>query len=152
MAIAEDAFNDLKNRADLHRGGSVYFSEMPVVSQNSLTGLFRFVRQGSMRSNLQAAATRSCLSSRIARENDHPDAYFLVAAEKFDKGIRYRMDVAMLPDRDAKGREMVVWFSNRYKIGKREPQESFLRFSSMYEDRTPDSETISIWPTDEKPH
>jgi hypothetical protein len=146
VAVAEDAFNDLKTHAALHRGGSVYFAEMPVVNQDHLTGVFRFARQGSLRSNVQAASTRSCLSSRIAHENDHTDAYFLVAEEKFDKGIRYRMDVAMLPDRDAKGRDMVVWFYNRYKIGKREPQESFLRFSSIYEDRTPDSETISIWP------
>jgi hypothetical protein len=149
VAIAEDAFDELKTLADLLRGGALYFSEMPVVNQHHLTGVFRFVRQGSLRSNLQAAATRSCLSTRIAREKDHPNEYFLVAAEMFDKGIRYRMDVALLPDRDAKGREMAVWFYNRYKIGKREPQESFLRFSSMYEDRTPDSETISIWPADE---
>jgi hypothetical protein len=148
VAIAEDAFNELKSQADLLRGGALYFSEMPAVDQHHLTGVFRFVRQGSLRSNLQAAATRSCLSTQIAREKDHPNEYFLVAAEMFDKGIRYRMDVALLPDRDAKGREMAVWFYNRYKIGKREPQESFIRFSCMHEDRTPDSETISIWPTD----
>lgn len=149
VAIAEDAFDELKSLANLLRGGALYFSEMPVVHQHHLTGLFRFVRQGSLRSNLQAAVTRSCLSTRIAREKDHPNEYFLVAAEPFDKGIRFRMDVALLPDRDAKVREMAVWFYNRYKIGKREPQESFLRFSSMYEDRTPESETLSIWPADE---
>lgn len=125
VAVAENAFENLRTHAELHRGSAVCFSDMPVVNQDPLTGVFRFLRQGSPRSNLRAAVTRSCLSSRITCENDHPEAYFLVAPEKFDKGILYRMDVALLPDRNAKPREMVVLFYNRYKVGRREPKESF---------------------------
>jgi hypothetical protein len=127
VAIAEDALPDLKERAGSTRGTSVFPSELPFVSQKRLTGYLRFARQGSIRSTLQAAIARSCLSSRLARKKNNADAFFLVSEEVVEKGIRYRQDVTMLPNREVKAREMVVSFYNRYKIGMREPKESFLR-------------------------
>ena len=147
VAIAEDALPDLKERASSIRGTSVFPSELPFVSQKHLTGYLRFARQGSIRSTLQAAIARSCLSSRLARQKNNADAFFLVSEEVVEKGIRYRQDVAMLPNREVKAREMVVSFYNRYKIGMREPKESFLRLSEAYENRSVDSlGTESIWP------
>jgi hypothetical protein len=147
VAIAEDALPDLKERAGSIRGTSASPSELPFVSQNLLTGYLRFARQGSIRSTLRAAIARSCLSNRLARQKNNADAFFLVSEEVVEKGIRYRQDVAMLPNREAKAREMVVSFYNRYKIGMREPKESFLRLSETYENRSVDFlGTESIWP------
>ena len=138
VAIAEDALPDLKERAGSIRGTSAFPSELPFVSQNLLTGYLRFARQGSIRSTLRAAIARSCLSSRLARQKNNADAFFLVSEEVVEKGIRYRQDVAMLPNREAKAREMVVSFYNRNKIGMREPKESYLRLSETYENRSVD--------------
>ncbi|KIW18880.1 hypothetical protein PV08_03169 [Exophiala spinifera] len=152
IAIAENALNDLKEYVDLQQPIHVYPSELPHVQQEHLLGYFRHFRHGSARSRLHAAMRRRCLSSRLARERDFPDSFFLVAKEPFERGVRYRLDVTMLPDQKSKTRQLVAAIYSHCKRGMREPDESFLRMSSTY-DSTPWScqDMPSVWEVDDLP-
>ena len=149
VAIAEDALEDLKSYVDLQQPIHVCPSELPTVGQEKLVGYFRRLRESSARSKLHAAMTRRCLSSRLAREIDCPDAFFLNAAEHLDNAIRYRLDVTMLPDPKRKARQLVAAVYNQCKRGMRDPEESFLRISSTYDNTPWDLRDMpSIWAPD----
>ncbi|KIX09366.1 uncharacterized protein Z518_00445 [Rhinocladiella mackenziei CBS 650.93] len=152
IAIAENALDDLKAYVDPQQPIHVYPSELPQVQQEHLVGYFRHFRQSSARSRLHAAMRRRCLSSRLARESDFPDNFFLVAEEPFERGVRYRLDVTMLPDQRPKTRQLVAAVYNQCKRGMREPEEPFLRMSGIY-DNTPwdHQDTPSVWDLDDLP-
>ncbi|KAJ9624299.1 hypothetical protein H2204_010855 [Knufia peltigerae] len=152
IAIAENALNDLKEYVDLQHPIHVYPSELPQVQQEHLLGYFRHFRHSSARSRLHAAMRRRCLSSRLARERDFPDSFFLVAAEPFDSGVRFRLDVTMLPDQKSKTRQLVAAVYSHCKKGMREPEESFLRMSGTYDGAPWSSQDMpSVWEVDDLP-
>ena len=152
VAIAENALNDLKAYVDLQQPIHVYPSELPQVQKEHLVGYFRHFRQASARSRLHAALRRCSLSSRLAREGDFPDSFFLVAEEPFDKGIRYRLDVTMLPDQKPKTRQLVAAVYNQCKRGMRDPEEPFLRMSGTYDSTPWDHHDMpSVWNLDDLP-
>ena len=152
IAIAEDVLEDLKGFVDLQQPIHVYPSELPTVRQEHLVGYLRYFRQSSPRAKLLAAMRRSCLSSRLAREKHFPNSFFLISEDRFDKGVRYRLDVTMLPDQNPKSRQLVAAVYNQCKKGMREPEESFLRMSSTF-DITPqdDFDIPSVWGFDDCP-
>jgi hypothetical protein len=152
IAIAENALDDLKAYVDLQQPIHVYPSELPQVQQEHLVGYFRHYRQSSARSRLHAATRRCCLSSRLARESDFPDNFFLIAKEPFDQGIRYRLDVTMLPDQKPKTRQLVAAVYNQCKRGMRNPEEPFLRMSGTYDSTPWDQHNMpSVWNLDDLP-
>ena len=82
-----------------------------------------------------AFAANGLVSSWLGRKGNIVDAFCLVSEEVVERGIRYHLDVMMLPSRDARAREIVVFFYHRYKISMREPKKPFLRLSEIYEKR-----------------
>ena len=152
IAIAVDVLDHLKSFVDLQQPIHVYSSQLPTVRQEHLVGYLRHVRQSSARAKLLAAMRGSCLSSRLAREKDYPDSFFLVSEDRFDEGVRYRVDVTMLPDDKPKSRELVQSVHSMCKKGMREPKESFLRMSSMFDTSTQnDTDQHSVWSTEDRP-
>jgi hypothetical protein len=145
VAISQDALVLLLKHANLQRGGLVDISELPFIDADDLIGFLQCARQGPIISTFQAAVRTSCLTSSLGREKDHPGCYFLTSLEPVKRGIRYRLDALILPDQNGQVREMVLAFYYRYKIGMREPEESFLRVSSNNAEQ---QQTIaeSVWP------
>ena len=61
-------------------------------------------------------------------------------------GIRYRLDITMLPDESPKTRQLVAAVYNQCKRGMRDPEGSFLRMSSTYDSTQWDEHDIpSVW-------
>jgi hypothetical protein len=72
----------------------------------------RFKQVDSVSSNSKVPVCPSSLPAKGTLQT-----LFLGVRGSRGRGIRRRLDVIMVPSRDAKAQEMVVSFYNRYKIG-----------------------------------
>jgi hypothetical protein len=148
VAISQDALTLLLKQANLQRGGLVDISDLPFIDRDDIMGFFQCVRQGPVISTFQAAVKKSCLTSSLGREKDNPGQYFITSIEPVERGMGYRLDALMLPDKNAQVREIALAFHYRHKIGMREPQESFLRISSKNAEQSPKI-AASVWPCED---
>lgn len=145
IAITESALDTLTKHVDPAGQTPVDALGLPFVAEQHLVGFLSHARHGPPRSTLQAAIIRSSMTSGIALEHEAPGGYTVTSVEELPEGTRHRFDASMAPDRNRKLREIVLLTYKRHKIGRKEPNEPFLRVSALVDEEAPTT-TGGVWP------
>jgi hypothetical protein len=145
LAISENAVGEFQRIADWKNGTRFDFGSAPFVTEEGLCAFLHATRQGSTTSALWAALNRSCISSSRACLVGKDNAISIGSlAETAETQVSDPNTPVMAWNEKGEVRDVVFNYYQRYKIGRREPTDPFIRSSHRMEQQS-DVDKVSIW-------
>lgn len=145
LAVSENAVGEFQRIADWKNGTRFDFGSAPFVTEEILCAFLHSTRQGSTKSALWAALNRSCISSSRACLVEKDNAIPIDSiAETAQTQLSDPNTPVMAWNDKGEVRDVVVNYYQRYKIGRKEPTDPFIRSSHRMEQQS-DVAEVSIW-------
>jgi hypothetical protein len=136
VAIAETLLESLLKHAGRKRHSE---QDFPFVEESPFSFAFSILQQHAARDNLLACLSRACVSTKIlspdtSRRKQMNKIRCIPSSERAGGHVKYRIDTAVVPDSNAKAREVVYSVYRQHKVGRCEPSSSLFRISDRLDE------------------